>query len=460
MVRAHGLTFIGPPPEVLERFASKEGTRRLLAAHGLPTIPGSEGMLARRPARPRRGRAHRLPGAHQALGRRRWQGHAHGPLAARARSRRSRSAAPRRGPPSVTTRSTSRSGSRTPPRRGPGRRRPLRPRRPSRRARLLRPAPPPEDPRGGARRRRCPTTARADLRRARRSGRSSRPATRTSGTLEFLVDALGQRLLHRDQLPDPGGASGDRDADRHRPRGRPRSGSPPASRWASPRRDVTFRGHAIEFRINAEDADARLPAAGRHRRALPRARRPGRPAWTTPPVRRLRGPALLRLAARQARRLGPGPREPPSRARGPRSTRSSSTASSPTCPSTGRSCGSEPFLEGRMTTNLLDRVGSAAFLAAAGRASCDPRRSACTPACTVAHARARATLTATSQTTRSRTPRRPALRDVRPSHRRSTGVHTTARDRGADPASLAVPARRPDRRVRPRGAADRRAQGR
>jgi acetyl-CoA carboxylase, biotin carboxylase subunit len=45
MTRAHGLTFIGPPPEVLERFASKAGTRALLAAHGLPTIPGSEGML-------------------------------------------------------------------------------------------------------------------------------------------------------------------------------------------------------------------------------------------------------------------------------------------------------------------------------------------------------------------------------------------------------------------------------
>ncbi len=44
-VRAHGLTFIGPPAEVLERFASKEGTRRLLAAQGLPTIPGSNGML-------------------------------------------------------------------------------------------------------------------------------------------------------------------------------------------------------------------------------------------------------------------------------------------------------------------------------------------------------------------------------------------------------------------------------
>ena len=45
MTRAHGLTFIGPPAEVLERFASKAGTRQLLAHHGLPTIPGSQGML-------------------------------------------------------------------------------------------------------------------------------------------------------------------------------------------------------------------------------------------------------------------------------------------------------------------------------------------------------------------------------------------------------------------------------
>ena len=45
VVRAHELTFIGPPPEVLERFASKEATRRLMADHGLPTIPGSKGMI-------------------------------------------------------------------------------------------------------------------------------------------------------------------------------------------------------------------------------------------------------------------------------------------------------------------------------------------------------------------------------------------------------------------------------
>jgi len=44
-VAAHGLTFVGPSAEVLERFASKEATRRLLGSHGLPTIPGSDGML-------------------------------------------------------------------------------------------------------------------------------------------------------------------------------------------------------------------------------------------------------------------------------------------------------------------------------------------------------------------------------------------------------------------------------
>ncbi|HEY3524461.1 MAG TPA: acetyl-CoA carboxylase biotin carboxylase subunit [Candidatus Limnocylindrales bacterium] len=40
-VRAHDIVFVGPPADVLERFASKDATRRLLAAHGLPTIPGS-----------------------------------------------------------------------------------------------------------------------------------------------------------------------------------------------------------------------------------------------------------------------------------------------------------------------------------------------------------------------------------------------------------------------------------
>src|SRR3989442_4359465 len=45
VVRAHDLTFIGPPANVLERFSNKESTRRLLGSLGLPTIPGSNGIL-------------------------------------------------------------------------------------------------------------------------------------------------------------------------------------------------------------------------------------------------------------------------------------------------------------------------------------------------------------------------------------------------------------------------------
>ena len=116
-----------------------------------------------------------------------------------------------------------------------------------------------------------------------------------------------QRLLHRDQLPDPGRAPGDRDAHRHRPRRHSRSGSPPASRSGSPRRTSPQRGHAIEFRINAEDAEHDFrPGAG----TIERFNAPGGPGvrFDSHVYAGLRGPAVLRLAARQAHRLGPDPR--------------------------------------------------------------------------------------------------------------------------------------------------------
>jgi len=43
---AHDLAFIGPRAQVLERFASKYAVRRMLAANGLPTVPGSQGIVA------------------------------------------------------------------------------------------------------------------------------------------------------------------------------------------------------------------------------------------------------------------------------------------------------------------------------------------------------------------------------------------------------------------------------
>jgi len=42
----HDLTFIGPRAAVIERYASKYAVRRMLAANGLPTVPGSRGIVA------------------------------------------------------------------------------------------------------------------------------------------------------------------------------------------------------------------------------------------------------------------------------------------------------------------------------------------------------------------------------------------------------------------------------
>ena len=42
---AHELVFVGPLAEVLEKFGSKYAVRRMLAANGLPTVPGSRGIL-------------------------------------------------------------------------------------------------------------------------------------------------------------------------------------------------------------------------------------------------------------------------------------------------------------------------------------------------------------------------------------------------------------------------------
>jgi acetyl-CoA carboxylase biotin carboxylase subunit len=45
VVAAHDLAFIGPRSEVLERFSSKYAVRRMLAANGLPNVPGSRGIV-------------------------------------------------------------------------------------------------------------------------------------------------------------------------------------------------------------------------------------------------------------------------------------------------------------------------------------------------------------------------------------------------------------------------------
>ena len=174
-----------PRPHVHRPARQRPGAVRLEggdpppARRARPADDPGLGPAGRRGPRPRGGRADRLPGARQAVGGRRRQGDAHGPLAARAG----------RGPADLPLRGARRVRRRLavpralargqPARRGAGRGRPVRPRRPPVGARLLRPAPAPEDPRGVA--------VAGDDRRpggasspSARSGPSSRPATRTS----------------------------------------------------------------------------------------------------------------------------------------------------------------------------------------------------------------------------------------------------------------------------------------
>ena len=174
-----------------------------------------------------------------------------------------------------------------------------------------------------------------------------------------------RRLLHRDQLPDPGGAPGDRDAHRDRPRRDPDPDRRRRAARASSQADIELRGHAIELRINAEDVDHDFrPSAG----IVERYQAPGGPGvrmdshlyagYEVPPFYdsllgklvvwgRDRDAAIGRAAAALDELIIEGlvTNVPIHRAL----------------------LTNELFLEGRMTTNLLDRVGSAAFLAAAER---------------------------------------------------------------------------------------------
>ena len=149
-LEAAGIVFIGPNPRAIAAMGDKiefeEGGER---RQGL-----DRAGLSRRHRQPRRGgedrRRDRLSGDDQGLGRRRRQGHAHRPFGRRGRGRLRAGEVGGRLLVRRRPRLRREVHHRSAPRRDPGARRQARQRHPSRRARMLDPAPEPEGDRGGA----------------------------------------------------------------------------------------------------------------------------------------------------------------------------------------------------------------------------------------------------------------------------------------------------------------------
>ncbi len=362
VVAAHDLVFIGPRAEVLERFASKAGTRQLLAAHGLPTIPGSEGML--------RDDLHALSEAERigypvlikpsAGGGGKGMRMVRTPRELEAALRVCRSEAKAAfGDDSLYLEKWLDENRHVEvqvvvDRYGHGVHLGERDCSVQRRhQKILEEAPTPA----------LDDRARADL-----ADRAIRAATSAGyenvGTLEFLVDRDGNvyfiEINCRIQVEHPitEAITG---IDMVATQLRVAAGEPLGFSQA----DVTFRGHAIEFRINAEDPDADFrPGAGLIERYLA----PGGPGvrmdshlfsgYEVPPFY----DSLL------GKLVVWGPDRETAIARGRVALDELVIEGLVTNVAIHQALlTSETFLDGRMTTNLLDRVGSAAFLAAAAR---------------------------------------------------------------------------------------------
>ena len=340
-------------PRCSSGFASKYAVRRMLAANGL-TVPGSRGIVTDlRDARP--GGRGGLPGPAQALRR----GRGRGMRLVRSPREMETSlplARSRRRPRSATTASTSRSGSRS---------------RATSRCRcsstgtatastwgagLQRPAPPPEDHRGG------PVAGHDDAARERLRDLAIRSVVaagyESAGTLEFLLDGDGNfyfiEINCRIQVEHPVTEmlTG---VDLIAEQIRLAAGEPLSLHQDAATSAATRSSSASTPRTRATTSHRRPARSSRCA-----ARRPGRPRRHAP-VRRLRGPAVLRQPARQADRVGrrAGDR-PGALAAGARRVRVRRREDQP--PFHRGIIDNDAFLDARVSTNLLDRVGPAAFV--------------------------------------------------------------------------------------------------
>ena len=263
-LRRRGLMFIGPTPDVIRRMGSKIEAKTLMQAAGVPVVPGfgARGSRTREIADARSEIGY--PDARQGLRRRRRaracassRAQASSPLRSRRARARPSSAF---GDDTLLLERYFEVGA---PHRDPDPRRPARQRRPLLRARVLDPAPPSEDHRGGAVAGPSTPELRARHGRRRSSPRARRSATSNAGTVEFLLDGERHVLLPRGQHAAAGRASGHRGDHRARPRARADPTSPRASRCRSRRRishrRPRDRGAALR---RGSRADGFLPSPG------------------------------------------------------------------------------------------------------------------------------------------------------------------------------------------------------
>ena len=234
------------------------------------------------------------------------------------------------------------------------------------RARVLDPAPPPEDHRGGARRRRWTTGCAPSCRGRGGRGRAGHRLRRARAPSSSCWTADGALLLPGDEHPAAGRAPG------HRAGHRPRPGRAAARR--SP------RGTPLPAEVTAA-ADHRPRDRGPAVRRGPRRRLPARDRDRAP-VRRSPASAGVRVDAGVARRLGGEPRtttrcwprssrtarpgtRPPA-AGAPLWRRPASTGSPPTGTCSSGCCASPSFRAGEIDTGYLDRHDPAKLAAPPG----------------------------------------------------------------------------------------------
>ena len=238
---------------------SKTRARQAMQAAGVPIIPGTTDPVGSAEEVVALGERDRLPAADQGGRRRRRQGDEGRRARPTRRRRHSSRRSARGGRTSPTRRSTSSGTSRT---RATSRCRCS----PTRTATSSTSASATARSSGATRsssrrRRRRPSTT--ELRDADRRDRGRRGARRRLplGRDDRGPARAGRRLLlHGDEHAHPGRAHGDRARHGHRPRARAGADRRRASRSSSRRTRSGCSGHAIECRINAEDARERLPA--------------------------------------------------------------------------------------------------------------------------------------------------------------------------------------------------------